>query len=70
MERQNVSSSNLRSVGYDAQSQILEIEFRNGRVYQYYEVPQDIYKDLMTAASKGSYFNDVIKDAYNTARSV
>ena len=32
MERTSVTSSNINSIGYDADSQILEIEFNNGAV--------------------------------------
>ena len=65
MERQRVSSSDLASVGYDANSQILEVEFNNGAVYQYSGVSQSIYENLMTATSKGHYFNVNIKDRYS-----
>jgi hypothetical protein len=68
MNRQPVSSSNLRSVGYDRQSQILEIEFHSGGIYQYTSVPESIYTALMQAASKGSYFHDHIKDRYPTQK--
>jgi hypothetical protein len=30
MERESVSSSNLASIGYDAENEILEIEFNHG----------------------------------------
>lgn len=63
MKRQNVSSSNLASVGYDPQSQTLEIEFNNGGVYQYYSVPPSINSGLMNASSHGSYFDRNIKKA-------
>ncbi|MFL5807477.1 MAG: KTSC domain-containing protein [Roseiflexaceae bacterium] len=66
MNRQPVSSSNLRSVGYDPAAQLLEIEFHSGGVYQYTGVPESIYSALMQAASKGSYFHDHIKDHYPT----
>ncbi len=65
MKRQPVSSSNLRAVGYDAAAQTLEIEFQNGRVYQYSDVPEDVYRELMSAESHGQYFNDNIKDDYS-----
>ena len=64
MKRENVSSSNLASVGYDAENQILEIEFNHGGVYQYYDVPQDEYDSLMSASSHGSYFYHNIRDNY------
>ncbi len=55
MLRESVDSSNLVSVGYDPQTHILEIEFKKGTVYEYANVPLDIYTDLMSAVSKGSY---------------
>lgn len=50
MKRQSVSSSNLASVGYDAENEILEIEFNHGGVYQYYDVPESVYRGLMSAS--------------------
>lgn len=63
MKRQAVNSSNLASVGYDAQTQTLEIEFNHGGVYQYYNVPKSIYDGLMNASSHGQYFDRNIKKA-------
>jgi len=40
MLRMSVSSSNISSVGYDPKTQTLEVEFHNGGVYQYFNVPQ------------------------------
>jgi len=64
MNRTSVGSSNIRSVGYDAASQTLEVEFHSGGVYQYSGVPEIIYQGFMRAASKGSYFHDHIKGRY------
>lgn len=64
MKHMPVSSSNLHSVGYDATSKVLEIAFRNGRVYQYTNVPEPVYKDLIDTSSHGRYFNYHIKGAY------
>ena len=47
MQRTTVSSSNLASVGYDATTETLEIEFQNGAVYQYFSVPVQAYHGLM-----------------------
>jgi hypothetical protein len=68
MERQLVSSSNLKSVGYDPRSRTLEIEFHNGGVYQYDEVSQQTYDDLIAAASKGRYYAEHIRDHYSGRR--
>lgn len=65
MERVRVSSSNLKSVGYDPFSAFLEIEFHNGGVYLYSGVPERVYDQFMAASSKGTYFNDYIKGVYN-----
>ena len=61
MERQYVSSSNIASIGFDPDNMILEVEFLNGTVYQYYDVPQSIYDGLMAADSHGKYFAAYIK---------
>jgi hypothetical protein len=63
MNRIPVQSSNLASVGYDADNMILEIEFHHGGVYQYFNVPPDIHQGLMNAGSKGTYFDQNIKKA-------
>lgn len=60
MDRLLVNSSNLVSVGYDAATQTLEVEFQSGNVYQYLHVPESVYQSLMTASSKGEYFHDNI----------
>ena len=68
MQRQPVASSNLRSVGYDREAHVLEIEFHGGRVYRYLGVPEGVYAELMSAGSKGTYFSTFIKDRYPTQR--
>jgi len=64
MERQRVSSTNVRSIGYDAGTGTLEVEFHSGGIYQYFDVPETVYAVLMRASSKGRYLNDHIKDRY------
>jgi len=64
MKRQAVESSNLASVGYDVENEILEVEFKHGGVYQYFDVPESVYADLMNADSHGKYFMHNIKDDY------
>lgn len=57
MQRTHVVSSNLQSVGYDPLAQVLEVEFRDGSVYQYSRVPESMYRALMAAGSHGQYFH-------------
>ena len=68
MHRAKVSSSNLVSVGYDAGSKVLQIEFDRGAVYEYDDVPHDVYEGLMSATSHGKYFDRHIKGCYEYRR--
>ncbi len=69
MDRTTVSSSNIASIGYDVASATLEVEFNSGAVYQYFDVPESIYQDFLTADSKGSFLNVNIKvPGYRYAR--
>lgn len=64
MEREQVSSSNIASIGYDNDTETLEIEFIGGSLYEYRNVPLVIYENLMSAASYGSFFNREISKTY------
>lgn len=70
MTRKPVSSSNLRSVGYDIETQVLEIEFHSGSIYQYFTVPESVYINLLKAASLGRFFHYNIKYIYRYRRVV
>lgn len=61
MNRIPVSSSNLRAIGYDSHTHVLEVEFLNGGLYSYSGVPASVHAGLMSASSHGSYFNAYIK---------
>ena len=71
MERTPVTSSNIASIGYDPKQEILEVEFCDGRTYQYLGVPEMLYRGLMAASSHGSFFDAHIKKSgfkYNQVR--
>ena len=59
----SVVSSNLVAVGYEADTQKLYIQFRNG-LYVYTNVPQAVYEGLMSASSHGKFFHQFIRNAY------
>lgn len=63
-DRALVSSSIILSIGYDEQSQTLEVEFQTGSVYQYYNVPRLEFDNLMSSMSKGQHLNTYIKPVY------
>jgi hypothetical protein len=64
MHRVPVESSNIVSVGYAEKARTLEIEFRSGAVYRYFEVEPEVHEALLHAASKGRFFMTSIRGAY------
>lgn len=68
MQRVPVSSSHIVSIGYEVATSTLEIEFKDGRIYQYFDVPEHIHDGLMGAASHGEYLSANIKGVYRYAR--
>jgi len=68
MDRNQVSSSNIVSVGYDQQNETLEVEFRDGAVYQYYNVNKNLYDQFMAASSKGQFLAYQIKNVFPYSR--
>jgi hypothetical protein len=64
MERSPLASSSVASVGYDDATQMLEIEFRSGRIYQFVEVPRGVFDWLLRTPNKGSYVARMINGRY------
>ncbi|MEW6170547.1 MAG: KTSC domain-containing protein [Candidatus Omnitrophota bacterium] len=65
MNRKHIVSSNISSIGYDVNNKILEIEFKNGSIYQYFNVPSNVFDKLMSVSSQGNYFYHNIKNTYD-----
>ena len=66
IKRVPVESSALASVGYSKKLRALEIEFRNGAVYRYIEVPLDVYEALLNARSKARFYDQNIRHKYRS----
>lgn len=64
MLRQKVNSGLIVSLGYDQESRTLQIEFKTGSIWDYLDVPQDVYDELITSDSVGKYFLSNIKGKY------
>jgi hypothetical protein len=60
----SVESSVIAAAGYDPESRTLYIVFNTGRVYEYQDVPPEMYDGLMAAESKGKFLNQQIIDNY------
>jgi hypothetical protein len=64
LDRQPVSSTSIESIGYDGTTAILQIEFVEGRLYEYFMVPQSVYAGLMRAESKGRFYGEFVRAKY------
>ena len=66
MDRRNVASSSIKSVGYDVATAVLEVEFHKYGTFRYYKVPEFLYQGLMIASSKGAFFNSRIREHFES----
>jgi|GEM_PF-2064442 len=64
IKRTNVSSSTIRSIGYNTQSKLLEVEFLTGDTHTFNNVPADTYLRFIAAESYTTFFNDCIQNKY------
>ncbi|CAN5716529.1 hypothetical protein BH10ACI4_BH10ACI4_38890 [soil metagenome] len=63
MNYESVKSSNLSEVAYDRGTSTLGVRFKSGGEYEYLNVPEQVYRELISAPSVGSYFDANIKKA-------
>ena len=68
MNRVPVNSTSIAAIGYDEQAETLEVEFRHGGIYQYFDVPARVHQELIAASSIGRYVAEQIKGVYRFAR--
>ena len=64
MDYHNLSSSTISRVGYDLETQAMQITFVNGRTYDLSGVPPDLADGLVASDSPGRYFNMYLKGRY------
>lgn len=62
MDRFIVDSTSIHSIGYG--SGVLEVEFRDGGLYEYQDVQPEVFHELTVAKSVGAYFIQNIKTKY------
>jgi hypothetical protein len=66
MRRHYINSSVIKSVGYDRDARILELEFREGEsVWQYHDFPRLAYKKFINSESRGHFFTTLIRNKYH-----
>ena len=64
--RQSVTSRGIVAIGYSHRRQILEIEFTNGAIYRYLEVPASVHRELMSRDSKARFYDENIRGQYHS----
>ena len=58
----------IASLGFDAATNVLEVEFVTGFVYRYFGVPRAVVEVVQANGSVGSAFNHLIRDHYPCER--
>jgi hypothetical protein len=61
MHRTRLRSTDRIAAGYDGERHLLEVEFEDGRIYQYEGVPMEVYHDLLESAAPGKYLDARVK---------
>ena len=65
-------STSIHKVDYNEAEKSLDIEFRSGNVYRYYDVPVRLWKVFQLyiecEGSPGSFFNEYIKGQFNSEK--
>lgn len=62
-----LESTTLATVAYDAARALLQVEFVDRAVYQYFGVPAEVHDALLRAPSKGRFFNSAIRGRFTYA---
>ena len=65
MKMISVSSSAISDIGYDKNTKQMKITFKQGKTYDYCNVPESIFNAFLNATSIGIYYDQNIKDVYN-----
>lgn len=63
-KRIHSDSSMITSTAYQPHTETLELVFCNGGIYEYHQIEQEVYQQLMTSSSVGEYFNEYIRMRY------
>ena len=61
-------SSNIARISYESANSTLEVEFHNGSIYQYFDVPEHIWEHFKQAESMGRFIHENLKGQYRYAR--
>ena len=66
--RVSLDSRTLAAVDYDDCRGELPLDFRDGARYVYSKIAPELFRDLLCAVSKGSFFNRYIRGRFPYAK--
>ena len=66
--KHDVESSNISWISYVKEENKLYIGFKNGSIYEYYDVPEKVFDNFMKANSKGKFLWSDIRDKFKYKR--
>lgn len=66
IRREPVPSTAVATIGYSKRLHALEIEFVNGAIYRYLDVPLSVYRGLLAAQSKARFYDENIRGRYHS----
>lgn len=61
-----VQSSNLEAVDHDGQH--LTVQFKSGATWTYHDVPEPVFRKMLSADSIGGYFAKHVKSSYKAVK--
>jgi hypothetical protein len=61
-------SSNIARFTYVEASHVLKVEFKDGAIYDYFDVPLEVFQSMRAAPSKGKFLAQSIRAVYRYAR--
>ncbi|MBC7902428.1 MAG: KTSC domain-containing protein [Gemmatimonadaceae bacterium] len=58
-------STVVHKIIYDAETKLLKVRFVSGMVYEYLDVPFEVYEAFMESRTKGVFLNTMVKGKYD-----
>lgn len=58
-------STVIAKIEYESEIARLTVTFTTGRIYEYFMIPPNVAADFQSAPSKGTFFNQFIRDQYS-----
>lgn len=64
MQRFPINTAQVVSIGYDEDTEVLEIEFTGSKIYQYDKVPESVFEELMTSKTVETVIQQNVNPRY------